>query len=113
MAEQHFNGTDFDHNRDGMRLATQHERVKHMALNWPGGWFTMQELSEDLGEPWGSVERQVRYLRSKRFGGYYVEKRHKSGGTFEYRVRAAFTLDGGSVDDMQQRVAEAGLEGLG
>ena len=81
-----FQGTDFDSARDQRRLSTQHVRVKCAALNWPGGWFTMQELADCVGEPAGSVERQVRYLRAKRFGSYLVEKQHRSGGTFEYRV---------------------------
>jgi len=83
---QPFQGTDYIPVRDARRLATQHLRVKQAAIRWPGGWFTMQKLAAVLGEPAGSVERQVRYLRGKRFGAYTVEKRHRSRGTFEYRV---------------------------
>jgi hypothetical protein len=80
----YFNGTDLGTPPE--RLETQHQRVKHLAMEWPGGWFTMYALSAATGDPPGSVERQVRYLRAERFGGYTVEKRHRSGGTFEYRV---------------------------
>ena len=82
-----FQGTDYDAPRDQERLSSQHLRVKVAALSWPGGWFTMGELAVDTGEPAASVERQVRYLRSPRFGGWTVQKRHRSAGTFEYRIR--------------------------
>jgi hypothetical protein len=85
-----FKGTDYEPQRDEKRLSTQHKRVRTAALEWPGQWFTMQALAEYVGEPPGSVERQVRYLRDEKFGGYIVEKRHKHGGTFEYRVSHNF-----------------------
>ena len=83
-----FHGTDYDPARDGARLTTQHERVKHAALCWPGGWFTMHDLAVKTGEPAASVERQVRYLRKREHGGWTVLKRHVSGGTFEFRAVA-------------------------
>jgi len=89
-----FNGTDIVPKRDEPRLSTQHLRVKNAAIGWPGEWFTMQALAATLTEPAGSVERQVRYLRAERFGAYEVEKRHRHGGTFEYRVRVPFRLEG-------------------
>ncbi len=46
----------------------------------------MSQLADDTGDPPASVERQVRYMRSERFGEFTVDKRHVSGGTFEYRV---------------------------
>lgn len=81
-----FDGTDFVEDRDHKRLSTQHYKVRDAAINWPGGWFTMYDLALAVDEPAASVERQVRYLRAKRFGGFYVAKRHVKGGTFEYRV---------------------------
>lgn len=83
-----FEGTDYDAPRDRERLSSQHVRVKLAALTWPsrGRWFTMAALAEYVEEPAASVERQIRYLRARRFGGYSVEKRHVRGGTFEYRV---------------------------
>lgn len=90
-----FNGSDYDRTRDQPRLLTQHERVRQAAINWPGGWFTMSELAAKTGDPAGSVERQVRYLRAKRFGSFDVTKRHRSGGTWEFRVRIEpFRLEG-------------------
>lgn len=91
---QRFEGSDYDHRRDAPRLSTQHAKVRDTALRWPGGWFTMERLAAAVGEPPASVERQVRYLRAPRFGGYHVEKRHVAGGTFEYRVSWAFEPDG-------------------
>lgn len=84
-----FPGTDYIPGRDRARLTTQHIKVRATALAWPGGWFTMPDLAQYVKEPAASVERQVRFLRNPRFGSYVVEKRHKGGGTFEYRVLAA------------------------
>ncbi len=85
--ESHFQGTDYVPQRDFSRLTTQHQRVKSAALERSQrGWFTMYQLAEDTNDPPASVERQVRYMRSSRFGGWCVDKRHVSGGTFEYRV---------------------------
>lgn len=89
MSPPHFNGSDYEPEHDWQRLTTQHERVRDCALLWPGQWFTMMELAERTGEPPGSVERQVRYLRADRFGGYTVEKRtrgNRDSGLYEYRV---------------------------
>ena len=83
-----FRGTDYVPARDEERLSTQHKRVRAAALAWPSGWFTMHELAAETNDPPASVERQVRYLRSPKFGGYVVEKRHLGGGTFEYKVVA-------------------------
>lgn len=86
QGEMRFDGTDYVPPRDRARLTTQHLRVRAAALAWPGGWFTMYALAQNVKEPGASVEKQVRNLRLDRFGAYTVEKRHKSGGTFEYRV---------------------------
>jgi len=83
----HYNGSDYQPELDFKRLETQHERVKRGAIVL--GWFTMAELSAYTSAPPGSVERQVRYLRAERFGGYTVEKRRTGDperGLFEYRV---------------------------
>ena len=81
-----FNGTDYVPSRDEKRLTTQHRKVREAALMWPGGWFTMAEIAKAVSEPPASVERQVRYLRAKRFGGYNIEKQHVAGGVFRYRL---------------------------
>lgn len=80
-----FRGTDIVPWRDIPRLKTQHMRVRAAALAWKG-WFTMAEIAAATGDPPASVERQVRYLRAEGFGGWTVQKRHISGGTFKYRV---------------------------
>lgn len=84
-----FKGTDYLPKRDHSRLLSQHTKVKMAALGWPGEWFTMAALAGAVGEPPASVERQIRYLRDPKHGGYQVDKRHAGGGLFEYRVRWA------------------------
>ena len=85
--EPHFDGSDYVPERDFSRLKTQHERAKAAALiRSQTGWFTMSQIAADTGDPPASVERQIRYMRSKRFGEFVVAKRHVHGGTFEYRV---------------------------
>lgn len=85
----HFDGSDYVPPRDFSRLKTQHERCKAAAIERSQrGWFTMAEIATDTGDPPASVERQIRYMRSERFGEFIIDKRHISGGTFKYRVLA-------------------------
>ncbi len=86
-----YHGSDLG-DGDTRRLNRQHDRVREAALNWPGGWFTMYELARKLNAPEASVERQVRYLKEERFGGYAVEKRRVEGANhFEFRVQGKGT----------------------
>ncbi len=85
--EPHFDGTDYLDPRDFIRLKTQHERAKAAGLHLSArGWFTMPQVAALTGDPPASVERQIRYLRATRFGGFDVAKRHVEGGLFEYRI---------------------------
>lgn len=90
MSKPHFDGPDYEPDADHHRLSKQHDRVRETALHWPGGWFTLEEMSQKTGDPAASVSAQLRHLRKPRFGSYIVEKRRRgdrSAGLFEYRVK--------------------------
>lgn len=65
------------------RLLTQYERV--LACMADGAWHTQYEIAEATGDPQGSVGSQ---LRNARVDGRQIEKRRRSGGTWEYRMVA-------------------------
>lgn len=84
-----FNGSDYIPQKDDIRLASQHERVKR-ALILRRSWLTLEEISEITGDPQASISAQLRHLRKDRFGGWVVEKRargQRENGLFEYRLQ--------------------------
>lgn len=79
-------GPAYDPKKDANRVMTQHEVIKGFMLN-TGKWWTLQDLRYNLNYPESSISAQLRHLRKKEFGSYIVERRRRSGGTWEYRVR--------------------------
>ena len=71
---------------DEPRLHDQMGRVKDYMLD--GAWHTLAEIAQATGAPEASVSAQLRHLRKQRFGGWIVEKRRRSAGTWEYRLCA-------------------------
>jgi hypothetical protein len=79
-----FNGSDYDHERDGPRLATQLERVYHLMKD--SKVRTLEQISKATGDPQASVSAQLRHLRKTRFGGHSVLKEHLGNGLFTYQL---------------------------
>lgn len=77
-------GATYQHERDGQRLAAQHERVK--ALMKDGRWRTLAMIALETRDPEASVSARLRDLRKERFGSHGVERRHVADGLFEYRL---------------------------
>jgi hypothetical protein len=71
---------------DETRLHDQMGRVKDYMLD--GTWHTLAEIAQATGAPEASASAQLRHCRKPRFGGWIVEKRRRSVGTWEYRLRA-------------------------
>lgn len=66
---------------DQPRLLSQYEWIlKYMQES---GWRTQYEIAEALDFPQGSVGSQI---RNARVDGWIIEKRRRSGGTWEYRI---------------------------
>lgn len=89
MPDYRFNGPDYDHERDSVRLGSQLLRVS--ALMADGRWRTLAEISHSCGDPESSVSAQLRHLRKPRFGSHTVNRRHVGGGLFEYQLIAGAT----------------------
>lgn len=81
-----FDGATFDQAQDGQRLKAQLAKVRAMMLR--GGWYTLEQLSTDLGYPQASISARLRDLRKLKFGGYNVERRRVQGGRglHEYKL---------------------------
>ena len=71
---------------DETRIHDQMGRIKEFML--PGYWHSLLEISAVTGAPEASVSAQLRHLRKPRFGGWIVEKRRRTAGTWEYRLLA-------------------------
>jgi hypothetical protein len=82
-----FDGSTFSEPEDGSRLRKQLARVQaHMLMS---DWQTLAEIEAATGTPQASASARLRDLRKRRFGSYLVERRRRSPGTYEYRVRSA------------------------
>jgi len=81
-----FDGSDYDHKRDGIRLTGQLERVFDVMKS--GEWITLRQLSNKSKCPEASASAQLRNLRKDRFGGFEVEKKYSHMGVFLYKLKA-------------------------
>jgi hypothetical protein len=77
-------GQTYDHARDGLRLAAQHQRV--LAWMSDGQWHTLAELAKLTGDPEASVSARLRDLRKPRFGAYQVAREYVQRGLWKYRL---------------------------
>ena len=83
----HFDGPGFDPALDGDRLTRQLDAVRVWMLGH--GWQSLVEIAEGTGygtAAIASISAQLRHLRKARFGGYTVERRRRTAGTWEYKV---------------------------
>ena len=80
-----FDGSDYDHKRDGIRLTGQLERVFDVMKH--GQRVILRELSDRSRCPEASASAQLRNLRKDRFGGFEIEKKYATSGLFLYRLK--------------------------
>ena len=80
-----FDGSDYVHKRDGIRLTGQLERVFDVMKN--GQWITLRELADRSRCPEASASAQLRNLRKDRFGGFVIEKKYDHMGVFLYKLK--------------------------
>lgn len=80
----HFNGPDYNPERDQARLAAQMAAIRGLMRD--GQWRTLGDIAAKCGAPEASVSAQLRHLRKERFGSHIVNKRHVSRGLFEYQL---------------------------
>ena len=82
--EPHFNGADYQKERDFSRLSTQIERV--FSCMKDGNWRTLGEIATTTNDPEASVSAQVRHLRKARFGSHTVTRQYISSGLYKYQL---------------------------
>ena len=78
-------GPAYDAQIDGTRIMDQMGRIQ--AWMQRGEWYTLAEIALATGAPEASASSQLRHLRKPRFGGFTIEKRRRTTGTWEYRLR--------------------------
>lgn len=77
-------GPAYDEQLDGTRIKDQMGRIQ--AWMQRGEWYSLAEIARATGDGEASVSAQLRHLRKPRFGGFTVEKRRRTTGTWEYRL---------------------------
>lgn len=78
-----FGGSTFDWARDNERLGKQFRAVLGLLLFDPRRWWTLAELSRDLGYPEASISARLRDCRKL---GLPVPKRYVRRGLWEYAL---------------------------
>lgn len=82
--QPHYNGPEYDAERDHARLKSQTERIFELMSD--GQWRTLPEIARITRDPPASISAQLRHLRKPRFGAHTIERRSRKGALFEYRL---------------------------
>ena len=77
-------GITFDSDFDLDRLNAQAKRVYVVMSD--NQWHTLAEIAAATNDPESSVSARLRDLRKPRFGGFTVNRRRRSVGTWEYSL---------------------------
>lgn len=77
-------GSTYDHNRDGVRLHSQHNRIE--AFMKDGRWHTLAEIAAGTGDPEASISARLRDLRKRQFGSHLIVREYVERGLFRYRM---------------------------
>ena len=80
-----FDGDTIDDGLDTDRLRRQLDRVRTLLLA-QYRWHSLSEIREATGIAEASASARLRDLRKAKFGGYTIDRRRRSPGTFEYRM---------------------------
>jgi hypothetical protein len=88
-----FDGSTYSPAFDQKRLVTQLGRVytqmQFSALFTPDRWWTLQEISAQIGAPEASVSARLRDLRKERNGSHVIQRRRRgdpASGVWEYQL---------------------------
>lgn len=77
-------GSTYDHERDGKRLAAQHGRIFDVMKD--GRWRTLSAIALATGDPEASISARLRDLRKPKFGAHTVSREYLGDGLFQYRL---------------------------
>ena len=80
-----FDGATFDQQRDGERLKTQLEQVRHLMSD--GQWRTLAQIHTAIpASSEAGISARLRDLRKTRHGSWKVERVNAGGGLWKYRA---------------------------
>lgn len=77
-------GKTFNPATDLHRLNAQAHRVYEFM--WARDWVTLAEIARVTGDPEASISARLRDLRKPKFGGFTVNRRKRTQGTWEYQL---------------------------
>lgn len=77
-------GSTYDHERDGARLGKQLRAVIDVLITHRRGWWTLRDLSDEVGAPEASISARLRDMRKL---GFEIERRYVAKGLHEYRLK--------------------------
>jgi hypothetical protein len=80
----HFDGDDYQPDRDHARLKTQLDIIRNAMTG--AGPLTLEQISKQTGAPHASVSAQLRNLRKPRFGSFTVVRKHLGRGLYSYEL---------------------------
>lgn len=83
-APPRFDGADYSHSRDAIRLTGQLSRIWNLMRD--GRPRSLAAIAEATGDPEASISAQLRHLRKSRFGAHTVKRTSLGGGLYLYSV---------------------------
>jgi len=85
----HFDGSTYNHARDGARLGDQMLSVFQIMRD--GEYRTLGQIAASTYSPESSVSARLRDLRKPRFGGHTVNRRYVGNGLYQYQLLVSET----------------------
>lgn len=79
-----FDGADYDHERDGKRLAKNHFKLKELMQDQR--FRTLSEISAITHIPEASVSAGLRDFRKEKFGRHILNKNYLENGLYSYQL---------------------------
>jgi hypothetical protein len=79
-----FDGADYDHDRDGKRLAKNHLNLKDLMQDKV--YRTLHEISYLTKIPEASVSAGLRDFRKEKFGSHTLNKKYLGNGLYSYQL---------------------------
>jgi hypothetical protein len=79
-----FDGADYEHERDGKRLAKNHFKLKELMQDQR--FRTLSEISAVTHIPEASVSAGLRDFRKEKFGRHILNKNYLENGLYSYQL---------------------------
>lgn len=79
-----FDGADYNHKRDSVRLSSQLERIFNLMKD--GRFRSLKDISQIVGAGEASVSANLRNSRKERFGGHTLNRKSLGNGFNLYQI---------------------------